>query len=173
MPMTRGHSTSADHSPSVNGLSSSRPLHCLSHGKQMPTAEHAGQLPGYVLLEISIYPCMKFYFQIFIFIFLFGGNLRHVDEGDQGVNDAKWLQRESILVTVSGDGRYTPSDANVSYELVITVFFLFAVSRCGTWHSVSPASDICLATLAASTPYDLPRKKFIPFLPIIKLGKLK
>ncbi|KAK8919259.1 hypothetical protein KSP39_PZI022118 [Platanthera zijinensis] len=23
-----------------------RPLHCLSHGKQMPTSEHAGQLPG-------------------------------------------------------------------------------------------------------------------------------
>ncbi|KAG0483393.1 hypothetical protein HPP92_011477 [Vanilla planifolia] len=25
-----------------------RPLHCLSHGKQMPTAEHIGQLPGHV-----------------------------------------------------------------------------------------------------------------------------
>lgn len=23
-----------------------RPLHCLSHGKQMPTAEYAGQVPG-------------------------------------------------------------------------------------------------------------------------------
>lgn len=34
---------------------------------------------------------------------------RHVDEGDQGVNDAKWLQREAVLVTVSGDGRYKQS----------------------------------------------------------------
>ena len=29
----------------------------------------------------------------------------HVDEGDQGVNDAQWLQREPVLVTASGDGR--------------------------------------------------------------------
>ncbi|WOL18719.1 hypothetical protein Cni_G27516 [Canna indica] len=51
-----------------------RPLHCLSHGKQMPTAEYAGQIPG------------------------------HVEMGDQGVNDSQWLQTEPVLVTVSGDG---------------------------------------------------------------------
>uniref|UniRef100_I1QLK3 Uncharacterized protein n=1 Tax=Oryza glaberrima TaxID=4538 RepID=I1QLK3_ORYGL len=51
-----------------------RPLHCLSHGKQMPTAEYASQLPG------------------------------HVDEGDQGVNAMQWLHKEPVLVTVSGDG---------------------------------------------------------------------
>uniref|UniRef100_A0A0E0IEZ9 Uncharacterized protein n=1 Tax=Oryza nivara TaxID=4536 RepID=A0A0E0IEZ9_ORYNI len=52
-----------------------RPLHCLSHGKQMPTAEYTSQLPG------------------------------HVDEGDQGVNAMQWLHKEPVLVTVSGDGR--------------------------------------------------------------------
>ncbi|PKA63818.1 Dynein assembly factor with WDR repeat domains 1 [Apostasia shenzhenica] len=52
-----------------------RPLHCLSHGKQMPTAEHTSKLPGYV------------------------------DEGDQGVNDTRWLHNEPVLITASGDGR--------------------------------------------------------------------
>ncbi|KAL6644476.1 hypothetical protein ACP70R_016084 [Stipagrostis hirtigluma subsp. patula] len=51
-----------------------RPLHCLSHGKQMPTAEFTSQLPG------------------------------HVDEGDQGVNATQWLHNEPVLVSVSGDG---------------------------------------------------------------------
>ncbi|XP_062195409.1 uncharacterized protein LOC133898740 [Phragmites australis] len=51
-----------------------RPLHCLSHGRQMPTAEYTSQLPG------------------------------HVDEGDQGVNATQWLHNEPVLVTVSGDG---------------------------------------------------------------------
>ncbi|XP_051203014.1 uncharacterized protein [Lolium perenne] len=51
-----------------------RPLHCLSHGKQMPTAEYTSQLPG------------------------------HVDEGDQGVNAAQWLHNQPVLVTASGDG---------------------------------------------------------------------
>ncbi|CAO2184418.1 unnamed protein product [Urochloa humidicola] len=51
-----------------------RPLHCLSHGNQMPTAEYTSQLPG------------------------------HVDEGDQGVNATQWLHGEPVLVTVSGDG---------------------------------------------------------------------
>lgn len=51
-----------------------RPLHCLSHGKQMPTAEYTSQLPG------------------------------HVDEGDQGVNATHWLHNQPVLVTVSGDG---------------------------------------------------------------------
>lgn len=51
-----------------------RPLHCLSHGNQMPTADYTSQLPG------------------------------HVDEGDQGVNATHWLHGEPVLVTVSGDG---------------------------------------------------------------------
>ncbi|XP_037468228.1 uncharacterized protein LOC119340420 [Triticum dicoccoides] len=51
-----------------------RPLHCLSHGKQMPTAEYTSQLPG------------------------------HVDEGDQGVNATQWLHNQPVLVTASGDG---------------------------------------------------------------------
>lgn len=51
-----------------------RPLHCFSHGSQMPTAEYTSQLPG------------------------------HVDEGDQGVNATQWLHNEPVLVTVSGDG---------------------------------------------------------------------
>ncbi|KAL6900732.1 hypothetical protein ACP4OV_005408 [Aristida adscensionis] len=51
-----------------------RPLHCLSHGKQMPTAEYTSQLPG------------------------------HVDVGDQGVNATQWLHNEPVLVSVSGDG---------------------------------------------------------------------
>ena len=29
----------------------------------------------------------------------------HVDEGDQGVNDAKGLQTKPVMVTASGDGR--------------------------------------------------------------------
>nr|XP_010927730.1 uncharacterized protein LOC105049689 isoform X2 [Elaeis guineensis] len=69
-----GHEVALGASCQSNDMRFFRPLHCLSHGKQMPTAEHAGQLPG------------------------------HVDEGDQGVNDARWLQREPVLVTVSGDG---------------------------------------------------------------------
>lgn len=31
---------------------------------------------------------------------------RHVDIGDQGVNDARWFQDEAILVTASGTGRW-------------------------------------------------------------------
>ncbi|KAG1363490.1 putative Katanin p80 WD40 repeat-containing subunit B1 [Cocos nucifera] len=73
LPMDRGQ-VALGASCQSNDMRFFRPLHCLSHGKQMPTAEHAGQLPG------------------------------HVDEGDQGVNDARWLQREPVLVTVSGDG---------------------------------------------------------------------
>ncbi|XP_008790776.2 uncharacterized protein LOC103707865 isoform X1 [Phoenix dactylifera] len=73
LPFNRGQAALGASCQS-NDMRFFRPLHCLSHGKQMPTAEHAGQLPG------------------------------HVDEGDQGVNDARWLQREPVLVTVSGDG---------------------------------------------------------------------
>ncbi|KAL3692722.1 hypothetical protein R1sor_006373 [Riccia sorocarpa] len=53
---------------------SGRPLHCLSHGDPMPTTQNAGQLPGYV------------------------------DEGDGGVNDARWCQGAPVLVTASGNG---------------------------------------------------------------------
>ncbi|CAM6096653.1 unnamed protein product [Calypogeia fissa] len=53
---------------------SSRPLHCLSHGNPMPTTQNAGQLPGFV------------------------------DEGDGGVNDARWCQGAPVLVTASGNG---------------------------------------------------------------------
>eukprot|EP00271_Cylindrocystis_brebissonii_P015207 TRINITY_DN3743_c0_g2_i2.p1 TRINITY_DN3743_c0_g2~~TRINITY_DN3743_c0_g2_i2.p1 ORF type:complete len:845 (-),score=168.58 TRINITY_DN3743_c0_g2_i2:893-3292(-) len=56
---------------------SSRALHTLSHGRPMPTIENAGQLPGYV------------------------------DEGDEGVNDARWMHRSSTcLVTGSGNGSW-------------------------------------------------------------------
>ncbi|KAF3775637.1 Dynein assembly factor with WDR repeat domains 1 [Nymphaea thermarum] len=75
IPMNHGPMPSERPLP-VNGLSSMRPLHCLSHGKPMPTVEHAGQHPGFV------------------------------DVGDQGVNDARWLNTESILVTASGNGRF-------------------------------------------------------------------
>ncbi|XP_039121855.1 uncharacterized WD repeat-containing protein alr2800 isoform X2 [Dioscorea cayenensis subsp. rotundata] len=73
MPMNRGQMP-IEMSHRGSGMHYMRPLHCLSHGNQMPTAENSGQLPG------------------------------HVDEGDQGVNDARWLNKEPILVTVSGDG---------------------------------------------------------------------
>lgn len=55
-------------------FSSSRALHCLSHGNPMPSIENAGQYYGYV------------------------------DEGDQGVNDARWFHNENVLVTASGNG---------------------------------------------------------------------
>ncbi|KAI5065338.1 hypothetical protein GOP47_0020033 [Adiantum capillus-veneris] len=51
-----------------------RALHCLSHGTPMPTSQNAGQMPGFV------------------------------DEGDQGVNDARWFHNKPILVTASGNG---------------------------------------------------------------------
>ncbi|XP_024528267.1 uncharacterized protein LOC9632838 isoform X1 [Selaginella moellendorffii] len=49
-------------------------LHCLSHGKPMPTAENTCQRAGFV------------------------------DAGDQGVNDARWFNSSPVLVTASGDG---------------------------------------------------------------------
>ncbi|MCO5574986.1 hypothetical protein L7F22_028783 [Adiantum nelumboides] len=51
-----------------------RAMHCLSHGTPMPTSENAGQMPGFV------------------------------DEGDQGVNDARWFHNKPTLVTASGNG---------------------------------------------------------------------
>lgn len=75
MPMNHGPMTTERPLPVTDPtLHSARPLHCLSHGKQMPTAEHAGQLPGFV------------------------------DEGDQGVNDVRWFHNMPVLVTASGNG---------------------------------------------------------------------
>ncbi|KAJ0972502.1 hypothetical protein J5N97_020461 [Dioscorea zingiberensis] len=81
-----------------------RPLHCLSHGNQMPTAEHSGQLPG------------------------------HVDEGDQGVNDARWLHKEPILVTVSGDGSLAMWDVTLGQP---SVRHIVTHSRCANTVAVS------------------------------------
>ncbi|XP_078434494.1 ribonucleoside-diphosphate reductase subunit beta [Wolffia australiana] len=89
-----------------------RPLHCLSHGKQMPTAEHTGQLPG------------------------------HVDEGDQGVNDAKWLQREPVLVTVSGDGSIAMWDVALGQPCIR---HLISHTRCVNTVAVS-SDDTYLCT---------------------------
>lgn len=41
---------STDVSRETNDMRFFRPLHCLSHGRQMPTAEQTGQLPGWVFL---------------------------------------------------------------------------------------------------------------------------
>lgn len=85
-----------------------RPLHCLSHGKQMPTAEHTGQLPG------------------------------HVDEGDQGVNDARWLQKESVLITASGDGSIAMWDVNLGMPCIR---HLVSHTRCINTVAVAPNDD--------------------------------
>ncbi|KAI0511404.1 hypothetical protein KFK09_012034 [Dendrobium nobile] len=85
-----------------------RPLHCLSHGKQMPTAEHIGQLPG------------------------------HVDEGDQGVNDARWLQNEPVLITASGDGSIAMWDVNLGMPCIR---HLVSHTRCVNTVAVAPNDD--------------------------------
>lgn len=85
-----------------------RPLHCLSHGKQMPTAEHAGQLPG------------------------------HVDEGDQGVNDARWLHREPVLVSVSGDGSIAMWDVTLGMPCIR---HLVSHARCVNTVAVAPSDE--------------------------------
>lgn len=36
---------------------------------------------------------------------------RYVDEGDGGVNDARWCQSAPVLVTASGNGRYVKFQA--------------------------------------------------------------
>uniref|UniRef100_A0A1D1XIR9 Putative WD repeat-containing protein alr3466 n=1 Tax=Anthurium amnicola TaxID=1678845 RepID=A0A1D1XIR9_9ARAE len=107
MPMNRGQIYVEKSSP-ANDLHSMRPLHCLIHGKQMPTAEHAGQLPG------------------------------HVDEGDQGVNDAKWLQREPVLVTVSGDGSIAMWDVNLGQPCMR---HLISHTRCVNTVAVAPNDE--------------------------------
>lgn len=104
LPMNHGH-VSLDASCQSNDLRFFRPLHCLSHGKQMPTAEHAGQLPG------------------------------HVDEGDQGVNDARWLQREPVLVTVSGDGSMAMWDVALGQPCVRHII---SHTRCANTVAVAP-----------------------------------
>ncbi|MQL99241.1 hypothetical protein Taro_031964, partial [Colocasia esculenta] len=107
MPMNRVQ-TDIDKCYLDKDLHSVRPLHCLSHGKQMPTAEHAGQLPG------------------------------HVDEGDQGVNDAKWLQREPVLVTVSGDGSIAMWDVTLGLPCVR---HLISHTRCVNTVAVAPNDE--------------------------------
>ncbi|XP_068655697.1 uncharacterized protein [Aristolochia californica] len=87
LPMGHGYSPSEKYIP-VSDSRSMRALHCLSHGKPMPTAEHAGQLPG------------------------------HVDDGDQGVNDARWLHGEPVLVTVSGDGSLAMWDVSLGQPCI-------------------------------------------------------
>lgn len=85
-----------------------RPLHCLSHGKQMPTAEHTGQLPG------------------------------HVEEGDQGVNDARWLQKGPVLITASGDGSIAMWDVNLGMPCIR---HLVSHTRCVNTVAVAPNDD--------------------------------
>ncbi|KAG0483375.1 hypothetical protein HPP92_011459 [Vanilla planifolia] len=85
-----------------------RPLHCLSHGKQMPTAEHIGQLPG------------------------------HVDEGDQGVNDAQWLHKEPVLITVSGDGSLAMWDVTLGKPCIR---HLASHTRCVNTVAVAPNDE--------------------------------
>ncbi|XP_042412600.1 uncharacterized protein LOC122001762 isoform X1 [Zingiber officinale] len=85
-----------------------RPLHCLSHGKQMPTAEYAGQVPG------------------------------HVEKGDEGVNDARWLQTEPVLVTVSGDGSMAMWNVTLGQPCVR---HLFSHKRCSNTVAVAPNDE--------------------------------
>ncbi|XP_042499881.1 uncharacterized WD repeat-containing protein alr3466-like [Macadamia integrifolia] len=103
-PMNRGQMPVGKPVP-VNDMSDMRPLHCLSHGKQMPTAEHTGQLPG------------------------------HVDEGDQGVNDARWLHSEPILVTVSGNGSIAMWDVTLGQPCIR---HLRSHTRCANTVAVAP-----------------------------------
>ncbi|KAJ4973581.1 hypothetical protein NE237_006755 [Protea cynaroides] len=103
-PMNHGQMPMGKPIP-VNDMCDMRPLHCLSHGKQMPTAEHTGQLPG------------------------------HVDEGDQGVNDARWLHREPILVTVSGNGSIAMWDVTLGQPCIR---HLRSHTRCANTVSVAP-----------------------------------
>lgn len=92
-------------------LHSARPLHCLSHGKQMPTAEHAGQLPGFV------------------------------DEGDQGVNDARWLHNMPVLVTASGNGSIAMWNVTLGQPCVR---HLSSHTRCANTVAVAPNDEyIC------------------------------
>ncbi|XP_077229820.1 uncharacterized protein LOC143862640 isoform X3 [Tasmannia lanceolata] len=107
MPMNHGQMPLEKPLP-INDSRSMRPLHCLSHGKQMPTAEHTGQLPG------------------------------HVDEGDQGVNDARWLHREPVLVTVSGDGSIAMWDVTLGQPCVR---HLSSHTRCANTVAVAPNDE--------------------------------
>ncbi|CAN6464777.1 unnamed protein product [Victoria cruziana] len=111
VPMNHGPMPSERPLP-VNGSSSMRPLHCLSHGKPMPTVEHAGQHPGFV------------------------------DVGDQGVNDARWLNRESILVTASGNGSIAMWDVSLGQPCIR---YLISHTRCANTVAVAP-NDAYLCT---------------------------
>ncbi|ERN09947.1 hypothetical protein AMTR_s00013p00192790 [Amborella trichopoda] len=113
---TRMISTKCGQMPSerpipVSDLSLMRPLHCLSHGKPMPTAEHAGQLPGFV------------------------------DEGDQGVNDARWLHEAPILVTASGNGSVAMWDVALGQPCIR---HMSSHTRCANTVAVAPNDEyIC------------------------------
>uniref|UniRef100_A0A6V7QTZ8 Uncharacterized protein n=1 Tax=Ananas comosus var. bracteatus TaxID=296719 RepID=A0A6V7QTZ8_ANACO len=102
---------STDVSRETNDMRFFRPLHCLSHGRQMPTAEQTGQLPG------------------------------HVNEGDQGVNDARWLRNEPVLVSVSGDGSMAMWDVTLGQPLVRRIT---SHTRCINAVAVAPNDEyIC------------------------------
>ncbi|XP_072969900.1 uncharacterized protein [Typha angustifolia] len=107
LPMNRSGMT-PDTFHQSNVMRFFKPLHCLSHGRQMPTAEHAGQLPG------------------------------HVDEGDQGVNDAKWFHTEPILVTISGDGSIALWDVTLGQPCVRHVI---GHRRCANAVAVAPNDE--------------------------------
>lgn len=82
-----------------------RALHCLSHGAPMPTSENAGQMPGVV------------------------------DEGDQGINDARWFNGESMLVTASGNGSIAMWDMSLGDPCVR---HMTSHTRCVNTVAISP-----------------------------------
>lgn len=82
-----------------------RALHCLSHGTPMPTSENAGQMPGYV------------------------------DEGDQGVNDARWFHDTSVLVTVCGNGSIAMWDMSLGDPCIR---HMISHSRCINTIAIAP-----------------------------------
>ncbi|KAH6555914.1 hypothetical protein KP509_1Z218100 [Ceratopteris richardii] len=82
-----------------------RALHCLSHGVPMPTSENAGQMPGFV------------------------------DEGDEGINDARWFHDKSILVTASGNGSIAMWDMSLGDPCVR---HMISHTRCVNTIAISP-----------------------------------
>lgn len=82
-----------------------RALHCLSHGTPMPTSENAGQMPGVV------------------------------DEGDQGVNDARWFHADSVLVTASGNGSIAMWDMSLGDPCIR---HMTSHTRCVNTVAISP-----------------------------------
>ncbi|TVU01557.1 hypothetical protein EJB05_52977, partial [Eragrostis curvula] len=115
-----------------------RPLHCLSHGKQMPTAEYTSQLPGFngelnashfeVKFSVSLDTCCAVSVSL----------SSHVDEGDQGVNATQWLHNEPVLVTVSGDGSVGMWDVTLGQPCVRHIN---AHTRCANAVAVAPNDE--------------------------------